>query len=281
MCELLGMSANVPTDLCFSFAGLRRRGGGTGPHKDGWGVVFYEGAGIRAFHDPNPSVSSEVADLLERHPIRSTVAICHIRQANVGGVSLANTHPFIRELGGRYWSFAHNGQLHDYCWEQEANEYPVRHRPVGDTDSEGVFCALLNRLSTRIEAGMQREALLQTLASLCAERAQRGVFNVILSNGDWLFSFCSTRLSVITRRAPFRPALLQDSEVCVQLPLKTSPLDVITVVATEPLTLDSAWQALAPGEWRAWASGEEIGRGRVAVPQFSHPTSGAAGKASA
>ncbi len=43
MCELLGMSANTPTDLCFSFTGLTRRGGETGPHKDGWGVAFYEG----------------------------------------------------------------------------------------------------------------------------------------------------------------------------------------------------------------------------------------------
>ena len=40
MCELLGMSANVPTDICFSFTGLVQRGGGTGPHKDGWGIRF-------------------------------------------------------------------------------------------------------------------------------------------------------------------------------------------------------------------------------------------------
>lgn len=39
MCELLGMSANVPTDICFSFTGLVQRGGGTGPHKDGWGLL--------------------------------------------------------------------------------------------------------------------------------------------------------------------------------------------------------------------------------------------------
>ena len=43
MCELLGMSANVPTDICFSFAGLMKRGGETGPHKDGWGIAFFEG----------------------------------------------------------------------------------------------------------------------------------------------------------------------------------------------------------------------------------------------
>ncbi|MGB1989951.1 MAG: class II glutamine amidotransferase, partial [Cycloclasticus pugetii] len=49
MCELLGMSANVPTDICFSFSGLIKRGGETGVHKDGWGIAFYEGKGFRAF----------------------------------------------------------------------------------------------------------------------------------------------------------------------------------------------------------------------------------------
>jgi predicted glutamine amidotransferase len=41
MCELLGMSANIPTDICFSFTGLMQRGGRTGPHRDGWGITFY------------------------------------------------------------------------------------------------------------------------------------------------------------------------------------------------------------------------------------------------
>lgn len=49
MCELLGMSANVPTDIVFSFTGLMQRGGGTGPHRDGWGIAFYEGRGVRLF----------------------------------------------------------------------------------------------------------------------------------------------------------------------------------------------------------------------------------------
>lgn len=56
MCELLGMSANVPTDICFSFTGLVQRGGGTGPHKDGWGITFYEGKGCRTFKDPQPAL---------------------------------------------------------------------------------------------------------------------------------------------------------------------------------------------------------------------------------
>jgi predicted glutamine amidotransferase len=44
------MNCNVPTDIVFSFAGFCRRGGGTGPHQDGWGIAFYEGKGARLFH---------------------------------------------------------------------------------------------------------------------------------------------------------------------------------------------------------------------------------------
>eukprot|EP01155_Anaeramoeba_flamelloides_P007889 Anaeramoba_flamelloidesa114951_5.p2 GENE.a114951_5~~a114951_5.p2 ORF type:complete len:128 (-),score=3.02 a114951_5:47-430(-) len=111
MCELLGMSANVPTDICFSFTGLMQRGGRTGPHRDGWGIAFYEGKGLRSFHDPEPSADSRIARLVADYSIKSRVVISHIRQANVGSVCLENTHPFSRELWGYTWTYAHNGQL--------------------------------------------------------------------------------------------------------------------------------------------------------------------------
>lgn len=82
MCELLGMSANVPTDICFSFTGLVQRGGGTGPHKDGWGITFYEGKGCRTFKDPQPSFNSPIAKLVQDYPIKSCSVVAHIRQAN-------------------------------------------------------------------------------------------------------------------------------------------------------------------------------------------------------
>jgi len=58
MCELLGMSANVPTDICFSFTGLVQRGGGTGPHKDGWGITFYEAVNCGAVTGPTRTTGS-------------------------------------------------------------------------------------------------------------------------------------------------------------------------------------------------------------------------------
>src|SRR5437588_12950069 len=94
LCELLGMNANVPTDICFSFAGRMRRGGESGRHADGWGIAFYEGKGCRTFHDPQPSAQSEIARFLRGYAIKSRIVICHIRRANRGRMALENTHPF-------------------------------------------------------------------------------------------------------------------------------------------------------------------------------------------
>lgn len=257
MCELMGMSANVPTDICFSFSGLMQRGGRTGPHCDGWGVAFYEGRGVRCFHDPAPCHSSAIAQLIESYPIKSENVICHIRQANVGRVSLANTHPFTRELWGQYWTFAHNGQINDFA----AGEGPFQ--PVGNTDSEAIFCDLLNRLRARFAQQPSREDILDCLTEACAGYLDRGVCNLLLSNGEWLFTLCSSKLSWITRRAPFGPAHLRDLEVAVDFREHTTPNDVVTVIATEPLTSNEQWHAYQPGEWRLWQGGETLMQGNV------------------
>ena len=207
MCELLGMSANVPTDIVFSFTGLMQRGGGTGPHRDGWGIGFYEGRGLRLFQDPAASVESEVARLVQRYPIKSETVIGHIRQANVGNVCLANTHPFVREMWGRNWCFAHNGQLTGFT--PRVSFY----RAVGDTDSEAAFCDLLNRLRQAFPEPVTVEMLLPVLIQACSDYRQQGVFNCLLSNGDWLFSFCSTKLAHITRRAGEDPTLVSLAKV--------------------------------------------------------------------
>src|SRR5512144_2970085 len=96
MCELLGMECNVPTDIVFSFTGLRQRGGKTGPHADGWGLAFYEGRAARVFLDPSPAANSPLARFLSENPIKTLLAIGHFRRRTRGPLSLANTHPFVR-----------------------------------------------------------------------------------------------------------------------------------------------------------------------------------------
>ncbi|MEZ3134871.1 class II glutamine amidotransferase [Stutzerimonas kunmingensis] len=259
MCELLGMSANVPTDIVFSFTGLMQRGGKTGPHKDGWGIAFYEGRGLRLFQDPVASCESEVAKMVQRYLIKSEVVIGHIRHANVGKVSLVNTHPFVRELWGQHWCFAHNGQLSDF--EPGKGIY----RPVGDTDSERAFCDLLNRIRLDFPDRCDPQSLLPVLLGACNEYRRKGVFNCLLSNGEWLFSFCSTKLAEITRRAPFGPAQLRDAELTVNFHAETTPDDVVTVLATEPLTNNEQWTLHEPGQWSLWRQGECVAQGKVAT----------------
>ncbi|WP_445157151.1 class II glutamine amidotransferase [Halomonas sp. E14] len=260
MCELLGMSANVPTDICFSFTGFLHRGGGTGPHRDGWGIAFYEAGGYRDFRDPHPSVRSPIARLISDYPIQSHIVISHIRQANVGGVRLANTHPFTREMWGKTWCYAHNGQLE--AWQGLPLAF---YHPVGDTDSEHAFCWLLGTLRQHFPHlpdanDTQRQACWARLHALCEELRSLGVFNMLLADGDYLYTFCSTKLAHITRRAPFGQAELSDAELTVNFAEHTTPADIVSVIATEPLTSNEAWVRMQPGELLVWHQGRIVAR---------------------
>lgn len=255
MCELLGMSANVPTDICFSFTGLMHRGGKTGPHKDGWGIGFFEGKGLRAFHDPAPSIESRIAKLIAEHPIKSQTVISHIRQANVGAVCMENTHPFDRELWGHKWCFAHNGQLN-----QDIFSWPLTfYKPVGTTDSEYAFCWILDQIRLHYPQKPPDYAPLFELIHTCCEKLRSlGVFNLLMSESSCLISYCTNNLCWLTRRSPFGEAHLRDCEMKVDFRAVTQDNDIVTVIATHPLTLNEDWTNIQTGELVVFAEGEII-----------------------
>ncbi|CAK0763930.1 putative glutamine amidotransferase YafJ [uncultured Gammaproteobacteria bacterium] len=254
MCELLGMNANVPTDIRFSFSGLMRRGGVTGPHRDGWGIAFYQGRGCRTFHDPVASADSEIAQLVRDHPIRSTITIAHIRRATHGRVCLENTHPFTRELWGRAWTFAHNGKLKGIK-RRSLGVY----RPIGDTDSEHAFCWLLGEVRKRFpERPASARKLWAVIGDLAQDLTSLGIFNMLLSDSCHLYGFCGTRLSCLTRRAPFGAATLIDQDLTADFAAETNDHDVVTVLATQPLTANENWRALAPGTLVVLRGGEVV-----------------------
>ena len=257
MCQLLGMNCNTPTDVCFSFAGFHRRGGATDKHVDGWGIAFYEGPGCRLFIDTKPASDSPVAELVKTYPIHSLNVIAHIRKATVGGVALENTHPFVREMWGRYWSFAHNGTLKGF-----APRLSGPFRPVGATDSERAFCYLLQTLRAAFPGGEPGTASLQAaLAATTAEIARFGEFNYLLSNGQLLFAYCATNLGYIVRKAPFSRAHLVDEDYEVDFSTVAAPTDKVAVIATKPLTDNETWTAMAPAELLAFRDGEPVPTG--------------------
>ena len=247
MCQLLGMNANTPTDVMFSFAGLSHR---ADEHKDGFGIAFFEGRGLRLFIDPESARASPVADMVRRYPIRSHHVIAHIRKATVGAVALQNCHPFVRELWGRYWVFAHNGDLHGYA--------PTLHghfRPVGSTDSEQAFCWLMQELDKAHASVPSVPEMTRTLAELVPQVARFGTFNMLLSNGEALWAHASTKLCYIVRQHPFATARLADEDLAVNFAEHTTPDDRVAVVATTPLTSDEAWTPFAPGELKVFQDG--------------------------
>ncbi|HOW50260.1 MAG TPA: class II glutamine amidotransferase [Rubrivivax sp.] len=250
MCQLLGMNANTPTDVMFSFTGLATR---AAEHKDGFGIAFFEDKGLRLFIDPHSALDSPVADMVRRYPIKSRNVIAHIRKATQGHVALENCHPFVRELWGRYWVFAHNGDLKDFA--------PRLHgafRPVGSTDSERAFCWLMQELAKSHAGVPSVDELSRTLRDLLPLLHARGSFNMLLSNGQALWAHAATHLHWLQRRHPFRTATLADEDLSVDFGALTTPQDRVAVVATQPLTTGEAWEPIAPGELKVFVEGSAL-----------------------
>jgi glutamine amidotransferase len=176
--------------------------------------------------------------------------IAHIRKATQGVVALENCHPFVRELWGRYWVFAHNGDLKDF--------HPRLHssfQPVGSTDSERAFCWVMQELA-KSHAGVPSVAeLTLTLRELAARIARHGTFNFLLSNGEALWAHASTQLHYIERQHPFAHATLADDDLSINFAEHTRASDRVAMVATAPLTTNEAWTAFAPGELKVFVDG--------------------------
>ena len=251
MCQLLGLNCATPTDANFSLTGFRQRGGGTDHHADGWGIAFFEGKGLRLFVDPLSAAKSPMADFLQHYPLKSKNIIAHVRKATYGEVSLQNTHPFTRELWGRHWVFAHNGDLHNYA--------PYLHshfRPVGTSDSEQAFCWLMQELAKSHAALPSVDELSITLRELVPQISQFGTFNFLLSNGEAMWAHCTTKLHYLIRQHPFKQATLMDRDWTVNFADLNQPGDRVVVIVTTPLTSNEEWTAFEPGQLMVFVDGE-------------------------
>jgi predicted glutamine amidotransferase len=292
MCQLLGMNCATPTDVTFSFTGFAKRGGVTDHHADGWGIAFFEDKACRLFIDHQSSASSPIAELVKRYPIKSKNTIAHIRKATQGRILLENCHPFQRELWGRHWIFAHNGDLQQAPLGDElpANAVvddtvapptptleiqPTQFKPtltglfepVGTTDSEYAFCTLLQGLRERFP-GTQPSLpeLFKAIEDITREISRHGVFNFLLSNGQALFAHCSTHLHYLVRQWPFSTAHLIDEDMTVDFANYTTPEDRVAVIATQPLTDNEVWTRLEPGELVMFQDGNVAARVVLPVP---------------
>ena len=253
MCQLLGMNCNKPNDIVFSFTGFCQRGGNTDHHKDGWGIAFFEDKGVRVFLDCEPSVDSKLAAFINQYPIKSTNVVAHIRKATKGAITLANTHPFMRELWGHYWLFAHNGTLENLPDLPSDSLF----QPVGTTDSEHAFCWVMNTLAHTFSKRPNNETLFSALTSTITELAHYGSFNFLLSDGSMMFAHCSTDLFYVTRQAPRHREHLADEEVSIDFDINTIQ-EKAAIITTQPLTQHETWTQMQTGEAILFVDGTPV-----------------------
>lgn len=239
MCELFAMSSRICTDARRSLQAFARHGGLEGPHRDGWGLAYYEDGDVRLVKEPEPAFASSCLRYLDEHPFRTQTVLAHIRRATQGRASMRNCQPFARELGGRMHVFAHNGDLGMSALRQGFALGAFR--PVGDTDSEHAFCALLERMRPLWSEGAAPplEARLGVVAGFAAALRALGPANFLYSDGDALFVHSHRRMQADRSLRP--PGLHLLSREC-------AGGQEVVLCASVPLTAEPGWQACREGE---------------------------------
>ncbi|RLG83680.1 MAG: class II glutamine amidotransferase [Thermoprotei archaeon] len=255
MCELLALYFNLPVSPRISFKGFKVRGKHN-PH--GWGLAFYPDNSAIVFKEPLTATESRLASFIENYElIKSRIFIGHVRYAIRGEASYRNTHPFKRELFGKDYVFAHNGTLHGYR-ELELGRF----EPVGETDSEYLFCYLLSQIEERGIVEWRRSDF-DWLAGLLAEVNNYGYLNCIFSDGEYLFCYYDKTgyngLCLLHRKPPYGriKVKLADRDWEVNLVFEKDSREQGYVVATRPLT-NEMWECFLPGELIVFKNGEIV-----------------------
>jgi transglutaminase-like putative cysteine protease/predicted glutamine amidotransferase len=157
---------------------------------DGWGIGYYPGGEPSAsvLKEPAPASGSIRSELVKAWDhLASSIFIVHIRTATWGQNSDANTQPFARAHGGREWLIGHSGSLRERLVLNGG-----RFEPVGSTDTELVFCDLLERIA---EAGWRSigECDLERLHTELDDLNQHGGMTLAISDGQDLLVYADAR----------------------------------------------------------------------------------------
>jgi len=260
----------------------------------------YDGGVLRSFHDKSPACESPIAEVLNNqiYPMRTNNMLAHIRYATKGSVSIENVHPFTRELWGIQWGFAHNGDIPKFGSIKTTasssssakpkvspiilgasnnntaitNKQDIIYYPVGDTDSEAIFCSILNALNKNFNEIPTLSILYKFVYQLCNEIIHENatatnnndttinpIFNFLLSCGQYTsfaYSWPGARpgskvwngLYYILRDAPSSSDIIScdDNESIDDNSLSSTTTtnncnNHIAVVTTKPLTDEKNW----------------------------------------
>jgi transglutaminase-like putative cysteine protease/predicted glutamine amidotransferase len=222
---------------------------------DGWGLGFYRPGepSVSVLREPAPTHASSQADLVRRSEHgESEIFVFHVRTALWGSLSDANTQPFSRAWGGREWLFGHSGSLDR---RPELSADPL-FEPVGATDSETIFCDLLNRLASRRWRSLG-EADPAVLAEWLVSINGLGTLNLVLTDGRDVLAYADKHesgLSTWQLIPPYEDVSIGDKEVAVNLTRNGAKSRKGIFISSRPLAVvgdgHRGWEAIPPGGLR-------------------------------
>jgi transglutaminase-like putative cysteine protease/predicted glutamine amidotransferase len=230
---------------------------------DGWGIGYYPGGEPSAsvLKEPAPEIGSIRSQLVKAWDhLASSIFIVHVRTATWGQNSDANTQPFARAHGGREWLIGHSGSLRDRL------VVGGRFEPVGSTDTELVFCDVLDRFA---EAGWRSigECDLQRLLAELGDLNQHGALSLVMSDGQDLLVYADAReeggLHLCHLLPPHGKSLaFGDDDLDVDLTSRGEVSRKGLVVSSSPLTRDDGrpmeWNRIEPGRLMVLRQGAVI-----------------------
>lgn len=253
MCELLGLSFKRAVNPKISFKGFQKRGKN---NPDGWGIAYYPDKSVQIFKEHIQINTSKFADFLKNYSfMNSKIFIAHVRRTSVGKNSHENTHPFCRELNGKEYLFAHNGTIRNL---DKLNL--GRFKPIGKTDSEHIFCYLLDFIQ---EKGIKNWNMgdIQCLEEEIREINKEGTLNCLFTDGNYLFCYHDRNghngLYFTQRKPPYGEIKLEDIDWEVDLREEKNPKKTGFIIATKKLT-NEGWESFSKGELIVFKTGKMI-----------------------
>jgi predicted glutamine amidotransferase len=214
-----------------------------------------DGAGIGCFGvdgaptlDKQPMAAWQDTEFVTAaRTLTGTTFVAHVRYASTGGLSVANTHPFL--LDGRL--FAHNGVVQGLdLLDAHLDELGARSLVGGQTDSERMFALIT--AETRRHEGEVSAGLVEAVGWI-AETLPLFSLNLVLSTPSdlWALRYPDTHELYLLDRAPGGEGIAGPLEARSRR-IRARSDELIdrpaVIVATERMNDDTGWRALEPGE---------------------------------
>lgn len=194
LCELFGFISKKPTEINKKLNIFFSHGN---KHPHGFGLAYWNDKKNSPviYKDSIPSIESKELKNILNNPIKTGVALGHIRFATIGSVKKVNCHPFIKkDSSGRIWTLIHNGNIYSGL-----QLLPFEIDQVGETDSERILLYLIAKINDQTNQkgrplnNLERSKIVEILIYVLSPRNR---LNLLIFDSEQLYVHANLKHSL-------------------------------------------------------------------------------------